>query len=116
MEATVLLAKCPANKRLYGMRTQKMSDGDWVQTWAFAVNERGIKSEGYDRVQIKGSLGYSPEYPGCPYCRAKNLVQCGRCGKLSCWTEEAQEISCQWCGFTSRVERVSEIRVSGGDM
>ena len=74
MEATVILARCPDNRQVYGMRTEKMPDGDWRRNWAFALDERRAKSEGYDRLKVRGSLRYTAEYPGCPYCGAKNPV------------------------------------------
>ena len=116
MEATVILARCPDNGQLYGMRTQKMPDGDWRRNWAFPVNARQAKSEGYDKMEIRGSLRYEAGYPGCPYCGAKNLLQCGKCGKLTCW-KGGRALVCGWCGIRAeRFERVSEVRVSGGDM
>lgn len=116
MEATVILARCPDNRQVYGMRTEKMPDGDWRRNWAFAIDERRAKSEGYDRLKVRGSLRYTAEYPGCPYCGAKNLVQCGNCGKLTCWKGE-EELACAWCGIgMGGFERVSEVRVSGGEM
>ena len=115
MEATVILAKCPETGQLYGMRTQKMPDGDWKRTWAFPLSERQANAEGYGRVQITGALRHTDAYPGCPCCRAKRLVQCGQCGRLSCWKKEAQGV-CPWCGFSARIRQTPEIRVSGGDM
>ena len=116
MEATVILARCPDNGRLYGMRTEKRSDGDWRRNWAFPINERQANAEGYDKTEIRGSLRYEPEYPGCPYCGRKNLAQCGNCGKLTCWKGE-DAFLCAWCGVRmGNFREVSEVRVSGGTM
>ena len=93
MEAAVILAKCPKKKKLYGIRVQKMSDGDWWRTWAFPVDEKRAHKEGYDTTKVQGSLYYTKEYKGCPYCEAKSFVQCSGCFKIFCWNGE---ISCFW--------------------
>lgn len=114
MEAEVILAKCPKNNRTYGMRTQKMSDGDWWRTWAFPINEKKAHNEGYDITEVKGGLNPMEEYPGCPYCGTKGFVQCGRCRKLSCYNGEEQ-IVCKWCGnLMSNFVTSESFDVSGG--
>ena len=40
MDAAVILAKCYKTKKMYGMRSQKMNDGDWWRTWAFPIDEK----------------------------------------------------------------------------
>ena len=116
MEATVILARCPDTGELYGMRTERTSDGDWWRNWAFPVSARQANAEGYDRTQIRGTLRCETGYPGCPYCGAAALVQCGKCGRLSCWTGRDVR-ACPWCGVRmGDFQEVSEVRVSGGDM
>ena len=115
MEAAVVLAKCPKSRQIYGMRTQKMSDGDWWRTWAFPIDERRASQEGYDATQVFSGMGCTEEYPGCPYCGATGFVQCYRCGKLSCYNGEAS-LTCLWCGnkMDSFVD-ATEFQLSGGD-
>lgn len=116
MEATVILARCPDTGELYGMRTERMPDGDWRRNWAFRVSARQASAEGYDKTQIRGSLHCEAGYPGCPYCGASALVQCGKCGRLSCWKGRDMQ-SCPWCGVRmDGIHEVPELRVSGGDM
>ena len=40
IEAAVITAKCSKGKRTYGIRIQKMEDGDWWRTWAFPIDEK----------------------------------------------------------------------------
>lgn len=117
MEAVVILAKCPKRNLMYGMRTQKMSDGDWWRTWAFPVDEHRAHSEGYDVAEIKGHLYVTEEYPGCPYCRTTSFVQCYQCHKLSCYNGEAR-LTCKWYGnvMDNIVTRMEKFDVSGGDV
>lgn len=117
MEAAIILAKCPKRKIAYGMRTQKMNDGDWWRTWAFPINEKRAHSEGYDETQVLGNLFATAEYPGCPYCGAKGFVQCNKCKKIACYSGE-KSLICPWCGnlmdnITTATEKFS---LSGGDI
>lgn len=117
MEAAVILVKCSNGKRVYGIRTQKMSDGDWWRTWAFPVDEKRAKNEGYDETKVQGNLYHTEEYPGCPYCGTKNFVQCNKCKKISCWHGETR-MTCPWCGnnMDNIVSATEKFHVSGGDI
>ena len=117
MEAAVILAKCTRRKLVYGMRTQKMDDGDWWRTWAFPLDEYNARNEGYDKTIVQGNMYYTKEYPGCPYCKTKNFVQCGKCKKLSCWNSETK-LTCLWCGnnMDSIVTTEERFNLSGGDI
>lgn len=117
MEAAVLLAMCNKKKAVYGIRTQKMNDGDWWRTWAFSIEERRGKSEGYDITPVKGNLNETDDYPGCPYCGTHAFVQCGNCHKISCYNGE-NKLTCLWCkhemkNFTTATEKFS---LAGGDI
>ena len=113
MEANILLVKCPTAKKMFGIRVQKMKNGDWERTWAFKISEKQAGNEGYDNNTVNGSLNATKEYPGCPYCGTDGFVQCG-CGKLSCWNGE-DELECLWCGTTmENFVSASEFEVAGG--
>ena len=117
MEAVVILAKCSKNKSLYGMRAQKMNDGDWWRTWAFPVDERKAHKEGYDITNIQGNLYHTEDYPGCPYCGAKSFVLCNKCNKITCWKGETR-LTCQWCGndMNNIIAAIERFNLSGGDI
>jgi len=117
MEAAVIVAKCSKNGQTYGMRTQKMNDGDWWRTWAFSIDEKKAKKEGYDVTKVQGNMYHTEEYPGCPYCRTKSFVQCNKCGKLTCWNGET-EMMCAWCGnnMDNIVSATEKFNLSGGDI
>lgn len=117
MEAVVILAKCTKGNRTYGMRTQKMSDGDWWRTWAFSVDDKRAHKEGYDVTPIQGNLYHTEDYPGCPYCGTMNFVHCNVCHKLTCWNGETR-IICPWCGndMDNIVPATEKFNLSGGDV
>ena len=111
LEANVILGKC-YNKELYGMRVQKINN-DWIRTWSFPVREETAAEEGFDHVQITGSVLAAEDYPGCPYCEEKRFIVYGSCHKISCY--HGEKIStCQWCGNVSRVDFQNSLEVSGG--
>ena len=115
MEATVLLAKCKKRNGYYGMRVQRLEDGDWWRTWAFPIDDRDAYRKESVVTSLRGNLFNTKQYPGCPYCGSINLVQCNKCGKLSCWNGEEQ-LSCPWCGHDMKNFVSSEVSVSGGDI
>ncbi len=96
MKAAVILTKCPKANRIFGMRTELRSDGDWYRTWAFPIREERARQEGYDTTPVRGHLTATEEYPGCPFCKTMAFMQCGACQKLSCWNGET-EVVCPWC-------------------
>ena len=117
MEAAVLLAKCGKRKQIYGIRTQKMNDGDWWRTWAFPIDEHRAGSEGYDLTTVHGNLYHTEDYPGCPFCGTKNFVLCNKCHKISCWNGESR-LECPWCGndMNNIVTATEKFNLSGGDI
>lgn len=111
MEANILLYKCSKTKQLYGVRVQKMEDGDWWRTWAFPIKSHIARNEGYDATPVQGNLNPTKEYPGCPHCGSYGFVQCGKCKKLSCYNDETSLV-CPWCGnkmenFVTATEKFS---------
>ncbi len=116
MEATVIIQKCPSNHRFFGVRTQKMNDGDWWRTWSFVIDERRAHREGYDETPILGNLYETEDYPGCPYCGSHNFVVCVHCKRISCWNNESR-FKCSWCSRESNVVTATEkFNLSGGDV
>lgn len=97
IEAKVALSHCREGKKIYGVRMEKTNLG-WKYDWAFKLTDGRAKSEGYGNTEIKGAIYPDAEYPGCPYCRAKNFIVCGTCGKLNCNNTKSKTFICGWCG------------------
>jgi len=96
-EAVVLLAKCPEFHKIYGIRTELLTPNRWQLTWAFPIKETSARREGYDQTSINGSLEFSSEYPGCPYCHSHQITVCS-CGRVSCTVLKNDRAVCGWCG------------------
>ena len=97
MEAVIIMQKCSKKKAMFGVRVEKMSDGDWWRTWAFPMKETQARNEGYDKNSVRGNMYATEDFPGCPYCESTGFVQCGICKKLTCWNGESS-MDCGWCG------------------
>jgi transcription elongation factor Elf1 len=83
-----------------------------VRTWAFPINDRKAKHEGFDANTVTGSMDSDDEYPGCPHCGSMGFVQCG-CGKIGC-NDGSDYYTCPWCGDSGELESADSFDVSGG--
>ena len=63
-EAVVLIAKCGESHKSYGIRMEKTGADRWLTTWAFPIKDSSAKREGYDKIQVKGDISFSDDYPG----------------------------------------------------
>ncbi|PSL53368.1 hypothetical protein B0I31_109158 [Saccharothrix carnea] len=99
MRADVVLARCRQGSALYGLRVEQHPES-WYATWAFAIDEAKARGERYDATTIDGGLRIGEGFPGCPRCTADSFVQCGSCGRLSCWVSGSYW-HCQWPPCTS---------------
>lgn len=99
MNAAVILQKCTYTGKTFGIRVQQMEDGEWYKTWAFPLNEKTARKEGYGTEQITSMLPALPEYPGCPYCGGTGVFYDPNCGHLSCIRDETT-FTCPWCNVT----------------
>ena len=117
LNAKVIMARCSKTKKSFGMRIEERGR-DWVRTWAFPIDERKAKREGFDANTVTGSMNADDEYPGCPYCSSAGFVQCG-CEKISCTGgvtaySDYAEFTCPWCGEHIELQAASSFDVSGG--
>ena len=117
LNAKVIMARCSKNKKSFGIRIEQRGR-DWVRTWAFPMDERKAKREGFDENKVTGSLEADEEYPGCPHCGSVGFVLCG-CGKIGCAggiveRGKSEEYTCPWCNDTGEMEDADSFEVSGG--
>jgi len=86
----------------------EFSGGTWYLTSAAEVS--AVQSSSPAMGPLSGSFGLSPEYTGCPGCRADSIVCCGVCGELSCWQSSDPRFRCGFCGnegvVSGRIEQV----------
>lgn len=117
INANVALCKCPSTHGVYGIRFEERRN-DWVRTWAFKIDERKAKREGFDQTKMSGSMQPTPEYPGCPYCGSSDILLCP-CGKISCgpdWDGKPRKETCPWCGTTSMCYFAERAEIQGGHL
>jgi len=111
----IVLAKCCYEKGAFGIRFEEMERGIWAGTWAFAVKESYARKEKYDKNTIHGTIAFIPEYPGCPYCKAKGIFLCGMCNKVSCYDGESDTVICPHCNAKLRLQDKIKHLNAGGD-
>jgi hypothetical protein len=114
LNAKVILAKCSKTQKCFGIRIEQRG-GDWVRTWAFPIDERRAKNEGFEANKVSGSMNAVDNYHGCPYCGGVGFVHCG-CGKIGCWGSggETRVYACPWCKQEGEVQIAEKFDVSGG--
>jgi hypothetical protein len=113
-EATVIMARCQKKRLPFGVRAEKITR-QWHFTWAFPIDERSAKREGYDLTIVKGSIQIDSSYPGCPHCGGKGFVQCGACQKIGCFDGETSIYVCPFCGNSSEISIVESFdNIKGG--
>ena len=101
-QQTVILCRCPKDHKLFGIRADLRTDGEWERAWAFKINEKSASREGFGSDTIPLPDIISDEYPGCPYCGQIGVIVCGNCGKLTC-AEDSNYSTCEWCGNRGKV-------------
>jgi hypothetical protein len=118
LNAKVILSRCSKTKNCFGVRVEQRGM-DWVRTWAFPIDERKARSEGYsDSSTVTLSGEDDADFPGCPYCDSKGIVQCG-CAKTGCAGGvriygNTAEYTCPWCGEDIGLKIADGLDVSGG--
>ena len=111
-EAAVILFKCPTKEKTFGVTVEKMQNGDWQRVWAFPLDEKVAKNEGFDRIQVQGSLQGTEKYPGCPFCKEHSFFQCGNCQRYACYHGESS-VTCPWCNAKSKVHAAEMFKIKG---
>lgn len=97
------------------MRIEERNN-DWVRTWAFKIDEKKAKHEGFNSEKTSGTMAPVDGYPGCPHCGSSRMFLCGACEKVSCYHGE-ESVTCPWCGQTfTDLQSVETIEVSGGGL
>lgn len=102
MEPCFIVVRCVAKQKQPFIIRFRKKEMQWVYENATAIPER--KVGGGDALNMSGSFAEGPDYPGCPHCSARSFFMCGSCQKLSCWDQRTKDVTCSWCGMSSRVE------------
>lgn len=113
-DAFVIMAICPEAKKHYGITVDLMDSNKYKFVWAFKIDKNKAHREGYDSKRVHGSVELDDNYPGCPYCKAKQYVFCS-CGTVICWNGE-KVIKCPTCGACGEVSSVETVDLNGGTL
>jgi len=82
----------------------------WYLTSATEISDG--QSSSPDMEPLAGTFDLSPEYTGCPGCRADSIVCCS-CGELSCWKSSDPRFRCGFCGIEGVVSgRIEQLKPS----
>jgi hypothetical protein len=110
----IVIARCTYGGQSFGLRFEERERGQWLADWAFGINEKSARKEGYDGSEISGSFGFAPDYPGCSYCRATGIYRCV-CSKVACWNGEDRTVTCPWCRTSVQLDGTISSIGTGGD-
>lgn len=112
-EAVFHPINCAATHQLFYARYDFAFDDTWVLSYGLKnlpVDIGSVSVGSSSRTTISGKRRKGPQYH-CPYCGSTNYVQCGRCGKLTCYSGFGH-FHCDHCGNEGEVNGVIE-RIDG---
>lgn len=112
-DAFAIVAMCDQHKKTYGITVDKISRGRYKLVWAFPISAEKAHREGFDSKKVSGSIELDEEYPGCPYCGAKQFIVCNNCGTVSCY-HGTRTITCPGCHMIGEVASVESLNLKGG--
>ena len=112
-DAFAVMAMCSRLNKTYGITVDKIGPSQYKFVWAFKIDQEKAHREGYDAKTVRGGVTIDKDYPGCPYCGAKNFYTCGSCGCVVCYHGE-EAVTCPKCGFSGTVTKVDSIDLKGG--
>lgn len=113
-DAFVMIGHCPRNKGIYGITVDKIAKRQYCTVWAFPLNRERAKHEGFGETSVNGSITNDAEYPGCPYCEAKDMIICS-CGAVIC-NNGQHHVTCPNCGNSGEVTYASSFNLRGGSL
>ena len=95
--AVILPAYCQKTGKMFGIRTEQISTNNWLQTWAFKMDENIMQNEKLIEKKINGHIAFAPEYNGCPYCGSRGWFECNKCHNIIC-CDDSPTATCPKCG------------------
>lgn len=121
----VMFKKCICTKthQVFLMRFQNIGGSNWELVESRAsfqadgfIQPSAIRTFG-DQT-FSGEFTVSPDYKGCPFCRANSFFVCGSCGLPNCdesvtLTEgKSVSVSCAKCGNTGELCPMEELNLA----
>ena len=111
-KAFAVMVFCPETHKYYGITVDFVRKGAYKFVWAFPIAKDAAHREGYDAQNVSGSIEMDSEFPGCPYCKAKQFIFCS-CGAVMCWHGQSV-VTCPKCGQSGEATKASSVNLQGG--
>jgi len=92
LKSLIVSAKCSKTTHSFCIRFQNR-ENNYLADWAYVLKGENAHEDVNEKTS--GNFNLSPDYPGCPHCRANSFFRCG-CGELCCWSGASQE-TCPTC-------------------
>lgn len=113
-EAFATLAACEETKKPFAITIDpKGRNLNFV--WAFKIDREKAHKERFDTHHVSGAILYDKNFPGCPYCHARDFYICGNCGTVVCWHGQ-ERVTCPSCGNIGSIQMVDSIDLKGGGL
>ena len=98
----VVMARCSARNKSFGIRLEEVTPGNWLADWAFDIKNKQARKEGYHENVVTGEFAFATNYPGCPHCGRDSLVRCV-CETVFCWDGDHHKVKCPVCGRKGKI-------------
>lgn len=106
--------KCEKTHSTFYARYDLAADDRWVIT--YGVKNLPAGTGGLSQKNVNRDISdvrWGPQYK-CPDCGNRGFVRCGKCGKLTCYSNEGR-FTCAHCGNSGNVEgSIEEISSTHG--
>lgn len=106
----ILLSRCHKTKHPYLMKFSSVPSGMYFFEGAYTISEEYFslteksKNQMININQLTGGVN-------CPECGNQNIASC-TCGKLFCFDQNIQKITCPWCEQVIQIEISSDFDIS----
>lgn len=102
--AATVSAMCSNAGQQYALVFDRIGDGPWVLRRT--ETEAPVESTSDEDFRLQEIAWDRARIRPCPHCTNLALMQCGKCGQISCHpgTEKGAEVRCAWCGARVRIQ------------
>ena len=111
-EAFVVIGTCEETRKSLGI-TVDPNGRSLRFVWAFRIDKEKARREGFGTRKACGGISYDDNFPGCPYCGAKQFYICDNCNSVNCYHGQ-KHITCPSCGMQGKIQTVESINLRGG--
>ncbi|HAV13892.1 MAG TPA: hypothetical protein DCX06_10445 [Opitutae bacterium] len=113
---------CTETRKEFLMRFEEIGHTAWqlVDTYEnpLAAFFGTLSVQTFGDQKLSGEFTVSPDYKGCPFCRANSFFVCGSCGLPNCNESvtltdgKSVSVSCAKCGNTGELCPLEELSLA----